>query len=182
MATSRTPGKRLAGALGVACLLGVLAPACGTLPGKVLGTYQVVATGQADTCGLAAPSAYQFDVELSEDEHTLYWSWLDNEPIASGVLTPVSSTDPQLQASLKATQSQNVDPTDAGPGPCTMQRADSVAVVLAKGSPPGTFNGTMSYVFTAESGADCADQLTTAGGMYSTLPCAVLYTIAGTLQ
>ncbi len=176
-----TPLPRRAAALGVACLLGALAPACEmTLPGQVLGTYQVTATGELDTCGLGAPSAYQFDVELSEAGGTLYWSWLDNAPIASGTLTPASSTS--SRASLSSTQSEDVDPTDAGPGPCTMQRSDSLVVTLVKESPPSTFTGTMSYVFAAEPGADCADQLASAGGMYSELPCTVTYTIAGTLQ
>jgi hypothetical protein len=176
---------RLACAIGVASLLGILAPACGGgPPGTVLGTYQVLAKGEANTCGsgLGAPIEYEFDVELSQLDGTLYWSWLDNSPLASGRLTPVSSTDAQLEASLYVTQSENVDPTDAGAGPCTMARSDSMLVTLAKGSPPGSFTGTMSYTFTVPFGSDCADQLVAAGGMYSALPCTVSYTIGGTRQ
>jgi hypothetical protein len=178
--------SRLAGcaaALGAASLLGILAPACANpLPGTQLGTFQVTATAAANTCGLGAPSAYQFDVQLSQLGSTLYWSWLDDSPIVSGALAPVSSTDAQLQASLTASQSANVDATDAGAGPCTMDRTDSLVVTLAAASPPGSFTGTLSYSFTVESGADCSDQLTSTGGIYDTLPCAVSYTLAATLQ
>ena len=185
MATGRPSLQRSRGAavLGGVCLLGLLAPACGNpLPGTPLGTFQVTAKVAANSCGLGAPSDYQFDVELSRLGSTLYWSWLDNAPISSGPLAPVSAADPRLQASLTATQSADVDPTDAGAGPCTMTRTDSLHVTLAPGSPPGTFTGTMSYLFTVESGSDCTDQLTAAGGSYSALPCSVSYAIAGTRQ
>lgn len=60
--TGRTSG---AISLGVASLLGILAAGCGN---ALLGTYQVTATAQANSCGsgLGAPGVYQFDVQLSE--------------------------------------------------------------------------------------------------------------------
>lgn len=182
-----TRALSLTTSLCVACSLGALVAGCGNpLPGTVLGTYQVTATAGASSCGggLGAPSAYQFDVQLSQTEigtdATLHWSWLDDEPIASGALAPVSSSDPALQASLTASQSSNVDATDAGAGPCTMERDDSLVVTLGAGAPPGSFSGTMSYAFSAESGSDCSDQLTAAGGMYAALPCALAYTMVAT--
>jgi hypothetical protein len=173
--------------LSTAGLLGVLLAGCGNpLPGTLLGTYQVMATAEANSCGsgLGAPSVYQFDIQLSEtdSDSMLYWNWLENTPIASGALAPVSTTDPQLQATLTASQSSNVDATDAGAGPCTMDRDDSVVVTLGAGTPPASFAGTMSYAFTVESGADCSDQLTAAGGAYDELPCAVTYTIVAARQ
>ncbi len=63
-----------------------------------------------------------------------------------------------------------------------MERADTLVVTLGAASPPATFSGTMSYAFTVESGAQCTDQLTSAGGSYDQLPCSVSYTIAGTRQ
>jgi hypothetical protein len=173
--------------LGIACLLGVLAAGCGNpLPGTLLGTYQVTATAGANSCGsgLGAPGVYQFDVQLSETstDSLLHWSWLDDAPIATGTLARVSSSDPSLQASLTSSQSSNVDATTAGAGPCTMVRADSMVVTLGAGTPPGSFAGTMSYAFTAASGADCTDQLTASGGMYAKLPCTITYAIAGARQ
>jgi hypothetical protein len=179
-------GAPIAVSLVLVGALGVLAAGCANpLPGTPLGTYQVTATNEANSCGsgLGAPGTYQFDVQLSEtDETTLYWNWLDNSPIASGALAPISSANPALQATLTASQSSNVDATDAGPGPCTMDRDDSVVVTLGTGTPPASFTGTMSYTFTAASCANCSDQLSTAGGMYDALPCAVTYTLAATLQ
>ena len=161
-----------------ALLICVLVAGCGNpLPGTLLGTYQVTATVGDNTCGLGAPSVRQFDVELSETTtataQTLYWSWLDHTPIASGPLAT-------LQATLTSSQSGNVDGTDAGPGPCTMDRADSLVVTLGAGTPPGSFGGTMSYAFSAASGADCSDQLSAAGGAYAALPCTVTYALAAT--
>jgi hypothetical protein len=175
--SSRVPAKGFAGALAV------LAAGCGNpLPGTLLGTYRVDATAQANGCGLGAPAREQFDVELSEatmgTTTTLYWSWLKDMPIASGTLAAVSGSDPTLQASLTASQSANVDGTDAGPGPCTMDRADSLVVTLGTGTPPRSFTGTLSYTFSAASGADCTDQLAAAGGAYAALPCAVSYALA----
>jgi hypothetical protein len=169
-------------AIAFAGSLAVLAAGCANpLPGHLLGTYQVNATAQANGCGLGAPARYQFDVELSEATMgattTLYWSWLTDTPIASGPLAPVSASDPALQASLSASQSANVDGTDAGPGPCTMDRADSLVVTLGTGTPPRSFTGTLSYTFSTASGADCTDQLTASGGAYAALPCTVGYAL-----
>jgi hypothetical protein len=183
MLATRRPSLPLS--LGLAGLLGVLTAGCGNpLPGTLLGTYQVTATAGTSTCGsgLGAPGVYQFDVELSRTVATLHWSWLDNAPVASGPLTPVSSTDATLQASLVSSQSSNVDPSAAGSGPCTMTRTDTLLVTLGTETPPQKFTGTMSYAFTVESGANCADQLAASGGDYAELPCSLAYTIAGTRQ
>ncbi len=166
--------------------LGALAVGCANpLPGTLLGTYQVTATAGANTCGLAAPSIYQFNVQLSETTtptETLYWSWLTNEPIASGPLAAISSSDPTLQATLTSSQSADVDPTDAGPGPCTMVRDDTLVVTLGAGAPPHSFTGTMGYAFSAASGADCSDQLAAAGGSYAAIPCSVSYSLTAKNQ
>jgi hypothetical protein len=177
----------LAVALVLVGSLGTLAAGCGNpLPGTLLGTYQVNATATTNSCGLGAPSQYQFDVQISETTtpppEALHWSWLTNTPIASGPLSAVSSTDPSLQATLTASQSANVDGVDGGAGPCTMERDDTLVVTLAAGTPPDTFTGTMGYTFSATSGADCTDQLAASGGMYAALPCTVTYTIAAKRQ
>jgi hypothetical protein len=148
------------------------------LPGTLLGTYHVVATLQTNTCGagLGAPNPWTFDVQLSQEGSTLYWSWLDGS-------APLSNALDDDSTSLTTTSSANVDGTaDGGLGPCTMQRNDTVGVTLASGSPPASFTGTIGYAFSVESGANCSDQLSATGGSYDSLPCTVSYTTTASLQ
>ena len=63
-----------------------------------------------------------------------------------------------------------------------MERDDNVQVTLGSGSPPSSFTGTVTYAFLATSGSNCSDQLTTAGGQYSTLPCTITYSVKATRQ
>jgi hypothetical protein len=146
------------------------------LPGNDLGSYKVTGQAQTNTCGLASPDPWVFYVELSEDKSILYWSWLDGTPPLSSAY---ASTTP-VQATMTQSQSDNVDATDAGPGPCTMQRDDTVAVTLGAGTPPSTFTGTVTYAFSVVSGANCGDQLSASGGQYQALPCSVTYNISAT--
>jgi hypothetical protein len=157
-------------------VLVALSPACGNpLPGTMLGTYHVTADSQTNGCGLSAPDPWVFDVELSNDDGSLYWSWMDG---SSPIYAPLSSGTATLTDSVES----NVDGTDAGAGPCTMSRDDSVLVELGSGSPPGSFTGSITYNFAAAAGADCADQLTGAGGQYEALPCTIVYSMSATHQ
>jgi hypothetical protein len=149
------------------------------LPGSLLGTYRVQTTAQTNTCGpgQSAPSPWIFDVQLSEQGTTLYWSWMDGSPFLSNTL------DAQRQTSLTATETGNVDGTaDGGLGPCTMVRNDSVQLTLDAGTPPSAFQGTIGYVFSVYSGSNCTDQLASSGGTYDVLPCSMSFTIAGMRQ
>jgi hypothetical protein len=158
----------------------VAASACATaacsdtpLPGRLAGTYKVVAQGVTNTCGLDAPNPWTFDVQISEDGTLLYWSSLDGTAPLSAPLSP------QLTATLTASEQQNVDGTaDGGFGPCTMGRSDSIPITLASGWPPPSFTGTIAYAFTVSPGANCTDQLTSFGGLYDALPCAITYSIS----
>jgi ABC-type glycerol-3-phosphate transport system substrate-binding protein len=164
-----------AGALAAALVL--LACSGSPLPGTVLGTYKVVGQIQTNSCGLGAPNPWTFDIQLSQDGATLYWSWMDGTPPLSSPLTTESN------ATLTSTLQVNVDGTaDGGLGPCTMDRADNFQVALGSGSPPANFTGTIAYAFSSPSGSDCADQLTTAGGEYDALPCAMVYSVAASRQ
>jgi hypothetical protein len=150
---------------------GTAAFASCTLPGTTLGTYTVRGALESDTCG-AAPNPWTFDVMLSRSGTTLYWSWLDASPILSGPITG------EGDAALTGYQLHNVDSTEAGMGPCDLQRDDDLEVALGTSSPPASFDGTITYAFSVQEGASCSDQLTTSGGMYERLPCTVSYTIA----
>jgi len=162
-----------------ALLAVILLPACADspLPGHLLGTYKVQAQTQSNACGLAAPNPWMFDVQVSEEGQTFYWSWLDGTPPLSAFMT--SST----AVSLLASQQANVDSTaDGGQGPCVMERDDTVTVALGSGSPPPTFSGTIGYAFSVADGSTCTDQLAVSGGQYTALPCTITYTMTATRQ
>lgn len=145
------------------------------LPGTLLGTYTVDAQSVTNTCGLAAPNPWQFDVQMSQDSQLLYWSWMDGTPAVSAPLSGSAAT-------LLASQQANVDGEDGGLGPCTMERDDTLQVTLGSGSPPATFTGTITYAFSVPAGSNCSDQLGSAGGPYAELPCTVSYSTSGTRQ
>ena len=151
--------------------------ACGSnaLPGTQLGTYKVSGTSTTNTCGLGAPNPWQFDVQLSQQNATLYWSWLDGSPLLSGPLG--GST-----ASITSTNTVNADSTDAALGPCNLTRSDALDITLGAGSPPGSFAGTVSYTYSVPSGSSCTDQLAASGGMFNALPCTVTYSVSGAHQ
>ncbi len=163
--------------LGIAASFSLLGAACDeqALPGKLLGTYTVDAQSQTNSCGLAAPNPWQFDVQMSEDGELLYWSWMDGTPAVSA---PLSGS----MATLLASQQANVDGADGGLGPCSMERDDTLQVTLGSGSPPSAFTGTITYAFSVTAGSDCSDQLGSAGGQYAQLPCTVTYSASATRQ
>jgi len=146
------------------------------MPGKLLGNYAVAGQSKTNTCGLGAPDPWNFDVQLSQQGSLLYWSWQDGTALVSGTLGA------QLQASLKTSGKANADSTDAGLGPCTLQRDEDLEITLASGSPPPSFGGTITYSFTPTAGSQCGDQLTGGGGQYMQLPCTVSYTVAAKRQ
>jgi hypothetical protein len=162
-------------ACGVAsvCLL-LLACSDSPLPGRVLGTYTVTGKSQTNSCGLGAPDPWTFSVQLSLQGSTLYWSYMDGSPLLSG---PTSSSG---QVKLTSSMSLNADSTDAGLGPCTLQRADDLELTLGSGSTPTTFSGTISYAYTPAAGASCSDVMSAAGGPFSALPCSVEYDVSAT--
>jgi hypothetical protein len=138
-----------------------------------------VGTLQTNTCGagIAAPNPWAFDVQLSRQGSTLYWSWMDGSQPLSNALDGEASTH------LTTTQTANVDgSTDGGLGPCTMQRVDTLQVKLGPGAAPASFQGTIQYAFSVASGANCADQLRASGGTYDALPCSLGYTASGSRQ
>jgi hypothetical protein len=147
------------------------------LPGTQLGTFKVTGTTTTNSCGaaLGAPDPWVFDAQLSESSNLIYWSFMDGNSPLSGALTGTS-------ASISATTSANVDPSDAGSGPCTLNREDAIDLTLGAASAPSSFTGTISYTFTVPSGSSCSDQLASAGGQYATLPCTLAYTISAQRQ
>ncbi|MGO9712277.1 MAG: hypothetical protein ACLQBL_25670 [Polyangiaceae bacterium] len=166
----------LAALAGVA---GASAPGCSQtpLPGTMYGTYKVTAETKTNSCGagIDAPDPWVFDAQVSQDGTTVYWSFMDGNAPLSGILTASS-------ANISATTTANVDATDAGLGPCTMSRADTLDLTFATGSPPPSFAGTITYQFTVPSGSTCTDQLASAGGQYNALPCTLSYSLSAAIQ
>jgi len=169
------------------CATVVLAASCdpvSTLPGTMLGTYNVTGTLGANTCGsgLGAPSPWTFTVQMSEDGTMLYWEPSTGAELSS---TMTSST----AVSITSTVTANVDATDAGEGPCDLTEATAIALTFEAATapaPPSSFTGTITYSFSTNtavsSTSDCTDQLSASGGSYDTLPCTATYSISGTLQ
>ena len=152
------------------------------LPGTSLGTYNVVGTLGANTCGagLGAPNPWDFTVQMSEDGTTLYWEMSGGSELSS---TMSSAT----QVNITSVQTANVDGTDGGvQGPCDLTSTTALALTLSAGSPPSSFTGTITYTFAAATGVssatNCTDQLSASGGSYDTLPCTASYSLAGTHQ
>jgi len=147
-----------------------------SMPGTSIGTYATTGHIATNTCGtsLGAPDPYSFNVMLSKDSTTLYWKYADQSDTVSGVL------DATNQATISTSQESNVDGTDAGAGPCTMDRTDTVVVKLDSVTAPSAFTGSLTYGFAAAAGSNCSDQLATSGGTYQTLPCTVSYTLTAT--
>jgi hypothetical protein len=153
----------------LAVLVAGAAACSGGMPGGEVGTYRVTATPQANTCGVGpgAPNPWVFFVHLTKDSQSLYWSWQDGSPPASGTLTAQS-------AKLVGTQSESA-------GKCTLKRDDAMTVNLGAGDNPKSFEGTITYAFTAADGT-CTAALTAGGGPYDMLPCSITYAMTGARQ
>jgi hypothetical protein len=178
---SRDRSRRLRLGLGFGLALLTLGDAgCNDkpLPGTMYGRYKVTGTTTVDTCGpgLGAPDPWVFDAELSQEGATIFWSWMDGSSPLSGPL--LSSTHAKITTNVAA----NVDPSEAGLGPCTLSRADAIELTLTSGSPPPSFTGTISYAFAPQTGSTCSDQLTSGGGLYAALPCSVSYSVTAARQ
>src|SRR5579863_8847280 len=101
-----------AASLPACALLAALGCSQTPLPGTQLGTFKVTGQSKTNTCGLGAPDPWVFDAQLSQDGSTLYWSFMDGRPLASGTVTPAGV------ATITDTTTGNVDETEASLGPC----------------------------------------------------------------
>lgn len=147
-------------------------------PGTPVGTYAVTSALSANTCGAQVASADpgSFTVAISNDNGVYYWF-----PSTGG-----TSTSGTMNASRTVTITDvvvdNVDGSDAGAGPCTLQRNDALRFTLGEGAAPASFSGSYGFTMTPAIGATCSDQLVAGGGGYSALPCTVTYALTGKLQ
>jgi len=147
-------------------------------PGSPLGTFAVTSALTTDTCGgsVADGDPGTFTVTLSNDQGVVYWFPNNGGTSVSGVMSASRTV------SIGDVVADNVDATDAGAGPCTLERDDTLRFTLAAGAQPASFTGSYAFTVTPAVGASCADQLVAQGGGYAQLPCTITYTMAGTLQ
>jgi hypothetical protein len=147
-------------------------------PGTPVGSYSVTSVLSLDSCGggVAPSDPGSFDVTISDEDGVYYW--FPNTG-ASSVSGPMNAS---RTVSVTEIVADNVDGSDAGAGPCTLQRNDTLSFTLAAGASPRTFTGAYSFTVAPAVGASCADQLVTHGGGYGALPCTVTYALAGSRQ
>jgi hypothetical protein len=178
----RPATRRHASAALGSCALVAACTAQTALPGAALGTYNVTGTLGSNTCGssLGASNPWTFSVNLSKDGTTLYWE----DTSGSGQLSGTMSASGM--ATLTSTITANVDGSEAGAGACYLQDTQTIGLTLANGSTPSSFSGTFVYAFavatTVATSVNCGDQLASAGGPYTTLPCTVNYSLKATRQ
>lgn len=152
-------------------------------PGESVGTFHVSAALTSSTCG-AVPNPWEFDVRLRYEEGTLYW-------VQGGA--PVSGlADANARVILRSGLTDTVREADPrrNLAACTIVREDTLDVVLSDAAKAPardlalatSFAGTIAYGFTPAEGADCTDQLASAGegtDGFAALPCVVQYSLTG---
>lgn len=148
--------------LGLACAAATVLSCAGDLPGGDIGTYRVTSKPQSNTCGVGPgqPDPWISFVRLSKDDHSVYWSWQDGTPPAAGTLASPS-------VKLAATRTDTVSA-------CTIRRDDVMDVTLGTDAHPASFTGTITWNFSVADGS-CTRALTSGGGPYDALPCAITY-------
>jgi hypothetical protein len=147
-------------------------------PGTPVGTFNVASALTTNSCGgtVADADPGSFGVTISNDQGIVYWFPDTGGTSSSG------SINSSRTVSITEVVADDVDQTEAGAGACTLQRNDTLSFTLAAGAAPASFTGSYSFTVAAAAGASCADQLTSAGGGYATLPCTITYSLAGTRQ
>ena len=151
-------------------------------PGTTVGTFHVEAKLTSLSCGGTAPDPWAFDVKVSHDGDTVYW-------IQGG--TPISGTvDADGHTAFSAQTVSDVRDGTTKQAGCSLARTDNLGVYLLDATTKPTtdpttltsFSGQLSYAYAPTDGSDCGDQLTSAGGSWQALPCAVTYDVTGTLK
>lgn len=160
-----------------------------------LGTFHVVATRDASTCGPQSMNfapRVEYDVELRVHDGAMKWvpqgattvtgAWNASTRVFRVLLeqdTVMWQNDVRHQIPGCALHSTDViegsvvmsDP-DAGTGQTVVLDADAGTEILAR-----SFHGTESLVFGASAGGDCTPLIGASKGQYSSLPCEVRYTL-----
>lgn len=142
-------------------------------PGDLLGVYAVTGTLDETTCGsgaLRAEDPWSFDVKLSRYQRDLYW--LNGREAIVGDLEKdgVSfSFDTRIETTVEAA-------LRGRPG-CVISRSDRARGELsADDSDVESFEGSLSFDFSAVPGSDCSDWMVAEA--VPELPCSVDYDLS----
>lgn len=154
------------------------------LPGDALGSYSVSGTLTSNSCGsgLGADKSVSFSVDLSLDDDTLYLAQTgsDDTEIANGEVDSEDGTT----ATLTNVVTSNVKDAYGNVGPCSLTLSTTYELVLNDASASKSFTGvaTISYAAatSVSSTTNCTSQLSSEGGKFATLPCAVEYELEAT--
>jgi hypothetical protein len=146
------------------------------LPGTQLGTYAVVGTLVSSTCGsgIDAMTTLGFSVEVAEDGANAYAVNTDGTNELIGAWKAPTAT---------ITSSATATPGSDGGGLCSLAVGSTFVFTFDSPTQPESFAGSAVYAYsvaTSSTPAECADELSTGGGSYATLPCTVTYSLTGT--
>jgi hypothetical protein len=150
-------------------------------------TFHVVGTLVSDSCGDEAPglpgaapwqTQWNFTVGVDEQPTTLTWTPSDGTPTLHGYVDDGS-------VSLAAAVPLGGDPADGGQASCATEMQESISLTIyadTDGGPPTSFVGRSTYQFFG-AGADggCAASTTGDSGTVASLPCAVVYSLSGSM-
>ena len=150
-------------------------------PGSPIGTFHVSGKLTKSSCG-SVPDPWEFDVKLRRDGPTLYW-------VQGGA--PIQGRFSAGRADLSAKEVHTLRPANAKQRllACAVVRADVLDVDLTNGGDnpvrelgeTRAFRGTLVYRYTPTDDSDCADQVSSSGGGFDSLPCEVRYDVNGAL-
>ncbi len=146
------------------------------VPGDSLGSYSVHATLADSSCGpgaFGAPDAWDFQVKLSREGHTLYW--LTGADLVAGTID-----DAGTSFSFTAEVPLTITQAKGGQAGCVIVRQDAAQGSLAGTTPQDvpSFAGTLTYGYVPKDGSNC--DAIVAEARATGLPCAIKYTMAGT--
>ncbi|MGK4005504.1 hypothetical protein WMF31_22960 [Sorangium sp. So ce1036] len=155
-------------------------------PGTALGTFHVVGTQTANTCGegaLGATRSWEFNVELARDAGVLFWD--NGASLVPGVLD-----EDLLSFSVEARVVVDMRTGDMPPGPpCSVERRDRVRGELG-GAGRGLddddvtrFEGRLSFDYAPTAGSRCEDLVVSelsVAPVFAALPCTMVYALTAT--
>jgi len=147
-------------------------------PGDALGTYHVVATRSANTCGdgaLGNEATWEFDVKLARGDGEVFWN--NGAEIISGT---IDADQTSFHFSTGVQINMRAD-ADRGLPPCSIARTDQAdGKLAASGDDVASFAGTLAYAFTPTAGSSCDDLSSGSTAVVARLPCQIAYAIVGT--
>jgi hypothetical protein len=143
-------------------------PGAGRTLGDDLGTFRVVATETANTCGagaLGSRESFDFALDLSREHSELFWNGSVRGRVNASLAFEFRA---EVRLELRA-------PRNADPG-CTLRRSDEMTGVLEEEAAAGIvgFTGAMSYSVSSDTAEGCSLSELAESGL-SVVPCRLDY-------